>query len=644
MPTVGWTPGLPVVASRAMTDLVPALQDAIRGAIRTVIAADPGMAAATDLDVDALDVGVQRVPDDKPGDYGSPVAFVLAKRLRRNPAALAAAIAEHLDLPTGVARVEAVGPYLNVFVDPGAFVRAVLALPAEATPSGRKIVIEHTSVNPNKEAHVGHLRNIVLGDALARIERAAGHEVEVQNYIDDTGRQAAESLFAVGYFGAEHDGTSKYDHWLGALYVRLGQAKDDDGDAIERGVTDVMHALERGDLRAEVERIVRAQLETCFALGVEYDLLVWESDVVAAGFLQRGLDVLQQLPTVTRPTEGKYAGAVVMDVSAFLPGLEEPQVVLVRSDGNAMYVAKDIGYHLWKVGRLDGLRYARFTDQPSGAVLWTSAPTGEASVPGRTFAHGDQAVNVIDARQAHPQTIVRTALQMTGGGKDEDSLHHLAYEVVTLEGQPMSGRKGVTLAIDTVIEEAVRRARAVVLEKQPELASADEVARAVGIGALRFAMLKSEARRVIDFRWEHALSLAGDSAPYVQYAHARACSILRAVSAAGVEVRGADTVAADWSALGPLEVRLAGQVARFHDVIAQAAAADAPHVVAQYALDLATAWNGYYNHKGPDGRPDTSVMRATSGQREARAALVAGVRDALARSLQVLGIEAPEQM
>ncbi len=631
-----------VVASAAMTDLVPALQDAIRAAVRVLL--DDPAAESAGLDPDTLEVGVQRVPDDKPGDYGSPIAFALAKRLRRNPAELARAIAERLVAPAGVARIEAVGPYLNVFVDPGAFVRGVLRLRGALAATGRKVVIEHTSVNPNKEAHVGHLRNIVLGDALARIERAAGSEVEVQNYIDDTGRQAAESLFAIGYFDAHYDGTSKYDHWLGELYVRLGQAKEADAEAIEAGVAHVMHQLERGELRAAVERIVRAQLETCFALGAEYDLLVWESDVVAAGFLQRGLEVLEQLPTVSRPTAGKYAGALVMDVSAFLPGLEEPQVVLVRSDGNAMYVAKDIGYHLWKVGRLEGLRYAPFAEQPSGAMLWTSTPDGEPSVAGRTFAHGDQAVNVIDARQAHPQTIVRTALQMTGGGRDEDSLHHLAYEVVTLEGQAMSGRKGLTLAIDTVIEEAVRRARAVVLEKQPNLASADAVARAVGIGALRFAMLKSEARRVIDFRWEQALSLAGDSAPYVQYAHARACSILRAVAEAGIALRGADTEGADWSALGPLEVRLAAEVARLPGVTAQAAEADAPHVVAQYALDLATAWNGYYNHRDVHGRPDTSVLRAEPGLREARAAVVAGVRDALARALGLLGITAPEQM
>ena len=625
-----------------MTDLVPALQDALRATLRQLVA-DLGDAAAA-LDVDALDIPVQRVPDDKPGDYGSPVAFVLAKALRRNPVELARAIAERLTPPAGIARVDAVGPYLNAFVDPGAFVRSVLAQPLTLPSSGRKVVVEHTSVNPNKEAHVGHLRNIVLGDALARIERAAGAAVEVQNYIDDTGRQAAESLFAVRHFEATYDGERKYDHWLGDLYVRLGQAKEDDGEAIEAGVTEVMHRLERGELRADVERIVRAQLETCFALGAEYDLLVWESDVVGAGFLQRGLEVLEQLPTVSRPSEGKYAGALVMDVSEFLPGLEEPQVVLVRSDGNAMYVAKDIGYHLWKVGRLEGLRYAPFAEQPSGATLWTSAPDGASHVAGRTFAHGDQAVNVIDVRQSHPQAIVRSALQMTGGGAAEDSLHHLAYEVVTLEGQAMSGRKGVTLAIDTVIAEAIARARAVVAEKRPDLADIDDVARQVGVGALRFAMLKSEARRIIDFRWEQALSLAGDSAPYVQYAHARACSILRAAAEAGLEPAGPATAGADWSALGPLEVRLAAEVARLPQVTRQAADADAPHVVAQYALDLATAWNAYYNHKGADGRPDTSVLRAEPGVREARAALVAGVRDALAQSLGLLGIGAPQQM
>jgi len=612
-----------------MADVTHALKEAV-------------LAALARLDVEGAEVSIQEVPADKPGHYGTPVAFTLARSLRRNPASIAQDLIAALELPEGVERADAVGPYINFQLMPGAFVEQVVLAPPRAVGEGLKVVLEHTSVNPNKEAHVGHLRNIVLGDACARILRAAGNDVEVQNYIDDTGRQAAESLFAVEYFGARYDGERKYDHWLGELYVRLGEAKDDDAEAIDRGVSAVMHRLERGELRAEVERVVVSQLETFHALGAEYDLLVWESDVVHGGFLRRGLEVLEASPYVARPTEGKYAGALVMDVSEFLPGLEETHVVLVRSDGNAMYVAKDIGYQFWKAGIFEGLRFRSFAPQPSGALLYTSAPDGHEHPDGRIFAHAQEIINVIDVRQSHPQMLVRTALALSGteaGARAFRHSHHLAYEVVTLEGQPMSGRKGVTLSIDEALAEATRRARAVVEEKNPELASIDTVARQVGTGALRFGMLKSEARKIIDFRWEQALSLQGDSAPYVQYAHARACSILRAATAAAV---GGER--ADFTALGVLEVRLAQVVLRFPGVIESAARELAPHQVAQYALDLATAWNGYYNHKGADGRPDTQVLKAAPGLREARLALVDRVRTTLAEALGLLGIEAPEEM
>lgn len=588
-----------------------------------------------------VDIPIQDVPEDKPGDYGTPVAFSLAKTLRKNPAQIAQEIVKELKLPQGVSKAEAVGPYINFFVDTGAFVKSVIEADITLSKQNKKIIVEHTSINPNKEAHVGHLRNICLGDAMGHILKAAGFEVEIQNYIDDTGRQAAESLFAVDYFNAKYDGSQKYDHWLGELYVKLHEVKKSaepvEAEKIEAGVREVMHRLERGELREQVAEIVRSLLQTSYALGVEYDLLVWESDVVQSGFLAQGLAILKNSQYVSQPTEGKYAGALIMDVSEFMPGLEESNIVLVRSDGNATYVAKDVGYHYWKAGMFEGLKFERFDTQPSGKVLYTSSPKGELHPDGHTFAHADD-INVIDARQAHQQNIVTAALKMSDDPKEHNH-HHLAYEVVTLEGQAMSGRKGITLSIDEVIEEAIKRVKAIILEKTPDLPNIDEVAKQVGVGALRLAMLKSEAKRIIDFRWEQALSLQGDSAPYVQYAHARASKILRDAAKAGLS-----TANADFSKLGQLESKLAQTVSKFPETVQIASRDYAPHVVTQYALDLAADWNAYYNHKDPNGRPDTKILDAEPGLREARLAVVQKVRDTLAASLALIGIEAPQEM
>jgi arginyl-tRNA synthetase len=609
----------------SLMDLKTRLQTAVRAALSQLGASD-------------VDVAIQDVPDDKPGDYGTPVAFSLTKTLRKNPAGIAQDILNQLKLPEGVAKAEAVGPYINFFVDAGAFVKSIIESDTTLPKQNKKVIVEHTSINPNKEAHVGHLRNICLGDAMGHILKAAGYEVEIQNYIDDTGRQAAESLFAVDYFNANYDGSQKYDHWLGELYVKLQKAKETDAEAIEAGVREMMHRLERGELRSEVEKVVRSLLQTLYVLGVEYDLLVWESDVVHSGFLAQGLAILKNSEYVSQPTEGKYAGALIMDVSKLIPGLEEPNIVLLRSDGNAMYVAKDIGYHYWKAGMFEGLKFEKFDVQPSGRILYSSGSNGELHPDGHTFAHADDIINVIDSRQSHPQQIVNAALKMSDDPKDHNH-HHLAYEVVTLEGQAMSGRKGITLSIDEVIEEAIQRVKAIILEKTPNLMNIDVVAKQVGVGALRLAMLKSEAKRVIDFRWEQALSLQGDSAPYVQYAHARASKILRDAASNGLSVANAD-----FSKLGGLESKLAQSVAKLPDIIQSAARDYAPHVVTQYALDLAAAWNGYYNHKDASGKPDTKILDAEPGLREARLALVHKVKETLAASLALLGTEAPEEM
>ncbi|WP_261664489.1 arginine--tRNA ligase [Deinococcus sp. Marseille-Q6407] len=588
-----------------------------------------------------LDPAIQETPAGKKGDYGTPAAFQMAKTLGRNPAEVAQELARSIQLPAGIARVEAAGPFLNFFVDVADFVRDIVEKPTPLPQQEGKVVIEHTSVNPNKELHVGHLRNVVLGDSLARIMRAAGHTVEVQNYIDDTGRQAAESLFARDFYHLEWDGQEKYDHWMGKGYVRLNA--DPAKAEQEEGIRAVMHRLEAGELRAEIEKIVQAHLETCFRLGARYDLLNWESDVVGSGFLSKAMNILEGSRYTSRPAEGKYAGAFVMDVSEFMPGLEEPNVVLLRSDGTAMYAAKDIGYQFWKFGLFEGMKFKPFTTDPEGKTVWTSAPDGEPDTD-RRFGHAQEVINVIDSRQNHPQTVVRSALGVAGEDEKKDRSVHLSYAFVTLEGQTISGRKGIAVAADEVMDEAVQRSLKLLQEINPELAAredAAEIARRIGIGAIRFAMLKAEPTRQIDFRWDSALALTGDTAPYVQYAAVRAGNILRK---AGDEGHAVDGTGADWAALPEIDLALAKAVARLPEVVEQATRIHSPHVVAQYALDLATTFNSWYNAKDKAGKPATNVLQSPAGLREARLALVARVRRAFEETLDLIGIEVPAAM
>ena len=513
-------------------------------------------------DAKHLEIVIQDTPAGKPGDYGTPLPFLLAKALRANPVQIAADLAARVQLPAGVARAEAVGPYLNFFVDVAGFTKDIVNSRFVPEPKNQKVIVEHTSVNPNKEWHVGHIRGALLGDAMGKIYRAAGFEVEVQNYIDDTGRQAAESIYAAQRYVAEDwlevyekmsEPKLRLDHWLGGFYVRLNQdfpEKSPQKLEIEPEIAVVVHALERGELRGIVEKIVHAQLETAYSLGIEYDLLVWESDVVKEGFVKTALEIFGD--RLESPTEGKYAGAKGVNMTPFVPGLEEPFKVLVRGNGTFVYETKDIAYHYWKLGFFEGLEYRKFGVQPSGKPLWTSAPKGEHEPEGHKFAHGDLVVNVIDARQQFPQMVVKAGLSLVSDGTYALKHHHLANETVLLEGETMSGRKGTTVPADDVIVEAKTRALIVLQEKRfvspeehLEKASTPEqvkwaqenldyfrlndpkIAAQVGLGALKFSFLKAEPKRQIDFRWDQALSLQGDTAVVIQYAHARARSMVQ---------------------------------------------------------------------------------------------------------------------
>lgn len=598
-------------------------------------------AAARSLGLPEIEAAIQETPASKAGDYGTPAAFQLAKATGRNPAEVAAQLTQAMTLPAGIRKVEATGPFINFFLDVGQFVRGVVEKPFELPQLAGKVVIEHTSVNPNKELHVGHLRNVVLGDSMARILRAAGRTVEVQNYIDDTGRQAAEAIFAMHHYGRVWDGIQKYDHWMGEGYVRLNA--DPQKPELEPQISEVMHQLEAGELRAEVEKIVKAQLQTCFGLGARYDLLNWESDVVGSGLLGQAMNILEGSKYTSRPSEGKYAGAFIMDVSEFMPGLEEPNVVLIRSDGNAMYAAKDVGYQFWKFGLFEGMKFKPFMTDPEGKEIWTSAPDGQPDNQQR-FGHAAEVINVIDSRQDHPQKIVKSSLGIAGYHDKEERSVHLSYAFVTLEGQSISGRKGHAVSADDAMQEAQKRALTALAELNPDLAARDdapEIARRIGLGAIRFAMLKAEPTRKIDFRWEQALALNGDTAPYIQYAAVRVANILRRADEAGLSIAG---TGADWDALPDIDLTLAKQIAKLPEVVAQSVRVHSPHVVAQYALDLATSFNAWYNAKDKAGKPATNVLQSPAGLREARLALMVRLRSAFEETLALIGIEIPAAM
>lgn len=587
------------------------------------------------------EIQLQETPADKEGDYGSPIAFGLARALRKAPPVIAAEIAERLAVPPFVKRVFAVGGYLNFELDPAHLVQAALeAAKANQSQSG-KVLVEHTAVNPNKELHVGHLRNVCLGDSLARILHFCGHQVEVLNYIDDTGRQAADSLFALQYFGRQYDASAglKYDHWVGQAYVDLHKELADETTKaqLEPQIAAVLHDLEAGKLREQVDLILQSQLQTMHRLGARYDVLVWESDIVHEGLLNKALALLEQSPYVTRPTEGKYAGALVIDASQIIPGLEDPYFVLVRSNGASTYYAKDIAFQMWKMGLLQGLKFDRYGVAVQGfnpgRLMYTSTPSGSES----EHSGANQTINVIDARQSHPQMIVRAGLEVAGHPELAKGAYHLAYETVLLEGQQMSGRKGITVSVDQVLDTAKERALAIIAEKNPSHPNPQEAAEQVAVGAVRFAMLKTEPKKQIDFRYETAVSFEGDTGPYVQYAHARAASILRKASEVPLGQ-------ADFAQVTPYEVSLCKTLLRFSSAVTDSARERTPHLLAQYMLELAAAWNAYYNAKTADGKPATKVLEAPQGLREARIAVVQALKNTLARGLDLLGIHAPEVM
>ncbi len=638
-------------------------------------------------------IATSRPPKLELGEIATPVCFELARQLKRAPRQIAEEIIAALPRIEGIERWEvAGGGFLNAFADRAAFFQAASAegsAAREAAADAPKIVVEHTNINPNKAAHIGHLRNAALGDTFVRLLRHTGHRVEVQNYIDNTGVQVADVV--VGFLHLERKtlaevkqlaGQPKFDFYCWDLYARVTQLFEEDAARLQLR-SDTLKAIEEGQgTEAEMAEviataIVRCHLRTMERLGVEYDLLPRESEILHLKFWDAAFALLKQRGAVVLATSGKNAGCWVMplgDGGEDTDPTAAPETkIIVRSNGTVTYVGKDMAYQLWKFGLLErDFAYRRFHRHPSGHQVWvTASSNGEPDAP--AFGHAAQVFNVIDSRQSYLQSIVVAGLRALGYHEQADRSVHFAYEMVALSPrcaeelgyQPaeeeqrrayveVSGRRGTGVKADDLLDRLEARAREEVDTRHPDDPAAERAARAhdIAIGALRYYLLKYTRNAVVAFDFKDALSFEGETGPYCQYAAVRARNIFRKWAAQEQNRQTAGDQPGN-----SLEISLKPQeAARFlappdgnefwelvllsgslDSAVEAAVGAQEPAFVAKYAFQLAQAFNNFY-HKH-------HILTEADPARQAFLLLLTSlVMQRLVAALKLLGIETPEKM
>lgn len=636
---------------------------------------------------------IQTPPTREFGDLAVAVAFELARSLRKAPRVIAQELAAALGTIPGVTRIDATSAgYLNFYLDRRTFLQAQLTGPQSATAHGGKVIVEHTAINPNKAAHIGHLRNAALGDTLVRLLRFQGRDVEVQNYIDDTGVQVADVV--VGFTKLEgrslddvralaDAADTRFDYYCWDLYAKVTEWYDGDKARLHvRGET--MHAIEEGgNPTAEMgafiaDRIVRCHLRTMARLNVDYDLLTWEGDILRLQFWAKAFDELKALGAVFLQTEGPLAGCWVMKIDeSDTPGTateptetaepEEAQreKVIVRSNGTVTYVGKDIANQFWKFGLLGrDFHYRVFAERPNGPLWATTSQTGQdAGAP--PFGRASAVYNVIDSRQAYLQQLLKQSLATMGFPQQAANSTHFSYEMVALShatarelgyadtessGKPfveVSGRKGLGVKADDLIDRLITTAAAEVRARQADLSDdqVQTIARRIAVAALRYFLVKFSRGKVIAFDITEALSFEGETGPYLQYAVVRARNILAKLAerdGVAPDALPARVAELTGDALAPGEEGdelwgLVLEAARLDEVVEGAIRALEISQVAKFAFGLAQSFNAFY-HRQPilkEEREDVRLWRAVA---------VRYCQQQLTAALDLMGCDVPERM
>ncbi|MBZ5675712.1 MAG: arginine--tRNA ligase [Acidobacteriia bacterium] len=615
------------------------------------------------------------------GEIAVPAAFQLARQLKRAPKAIAAELSDAVGTIEGVAGIEIAGNgYMNVRLDRGAYGSSLLRGEAPlAAIEAEKTIIEHTNINPNKAAHIGHLRNAILGDTFVRMLRAAGSNVEVQNYIDNTGVQVADVVVAFERLEKKSPadvqtliGTTRFDYLCWDLYARMSSYYADHSEALEWRKS-TLHAIESGEgATSELahlvsDAIVRAHLATMYRLNIEYDVLPRESEILHLKFWSQAFELLKERKAIFFENEGKNKGCWVMPASAFKQGASDEEEntddskVIVRSNSTVTYVGKDIAYQLWKFGLLGkDFYYRKWHTYPDGHDVWAS--TSEPQTGSPAFGRGARVYNVIDSRQSYLQDVVVAGLRALGFEKQAEASVHFSYEMVALSPRTciemgielsdedkkkpyveVSGRKGLGVKADDLIDKLIEKALEEVTSRHAEDPEPQRrrVAEKIAIGALRYFMLKYTRNSVIAFDFAEALSFTGETGVYVQYAAVRASKILGKLAERG------DTLPDFRAELSRDAINRQLSDERLWQALLTASKADAaieqavssgePSHVARYAFQLAQAFSSFYQ--------DFPVVAESDKEKKTFLLwLTTYFRAQLERTLGVLGIEVPEYM
>jgi arginyl-tRNA synthetase len=641
-------------------------------------------------DFDAANIVVEQPPKIEFGEYALPLAFELAKKLRKAPRKIAEEIVADIGPVAGFEKFEvAGGGYINVRVNRIELATALVAdqKPVADVPPG-KVLVEHSSINPNKAAHIGHLRNAILGDTFVRLLRFAGREVDVQNYIDNTGVQVADVV--VGFLHIEKKSRAeiealaaapRFDYVCWDLYARVSQWYEQDKAKLQtRSAT--LHALEEGNNETAAiadlisVAVLKRHLETMERLDIEYDFLPRESEILHLHFWDAAFTKLKESGVLTYENDGKNKGCWVMrragtaksenaDDAETVEIKEEDQKVIVRSNGTVGYVGKDIAYHMWKFGLLGrDFGYRKFFRYPNTHDCWISTTDGESEHP--HFGDVAEIYNVIDARQSEPQNTVIEALRGLGHDEAADRYTHFSYEMVALTPRcaaelgytlsdedkqrswiEVSGRKGFGVKADDLLDALIASAGKEVDGRHPELSDAERagIAAQVAIGALRYFMLKFTKPSVIAFDFKDALSFEGDTGPYAQYAVVRASNIFRK---GGFDPDAFGHDATSRVAAEELAKYLNGESgndiwelwlasAKTSYIVGQCIATTEPAYLAKHAFQLAQLFNTFY-HKYP------ILIEADEGRKKLLLTTAAVVRRELIRILAAMGITVPTVM